>query len=405
MLKFQRLQPLSNEYTTLVDSAGPLNPPILGDFDADPPPNWGVRGAKTAVTLRRLLATSTIAAIVGVSSTPSLALPQWGSLDNSIHLKHPPTQQLARILSGHTAVAISPDGQLVAGVTHDQTIQLWRLRDGNLVRTLPGHRLPILAIAFSPNGRLLASTSHDKTIKLWNPQTGQAVQTLSGHQAWVAAIAFSPDSKTLVSGGGDKTLRVWQQSNSGAFTLAQQLTGHPDSITALTISRDGQRLASSSWNQIKLWSLPTGRPLQTIADTALGINTVTLSPDHQLLISGNGNHTIKLWDEKTGKLRQVLTGHQAAVSSLAIATDGQTLLSGSLDNTIRRWQLPSGQLLQTFPRQPSIIEAIALSPDGHTLASGGWGDLIKLWNLTTGQEQRTLSEPSPKNPVNLNTAG
>ncbi|MBW4473282.1 MAG: glycosyltransferase [Stenomitos rutilans HA7619-LM2] len=31
-------------------SVSPLNPPILGDFGSCPPPNWGARGAKTAVT-------------------------------------------------------------------------------------------------------------------------------------------------------------------------------------------------------------------------------------------------------------------------------------------------------------------------------------------------------------------
>ncbi|MGI0486432.1 reverse transcriptase domain-containing protein [Pantanalinema rosaneae CENA516] len=48
-------QPFSNECTTPVNSVSPLNSPILGDFGSCSSQNWGVRGAKTAVTpaLRR----------------------------------------------------------------------------------------------------------------------------------------------------------------------------------------------------------------------------------------------------------------------------------------------------------------------------------------------------------------
>ncbi len=42
------LQRFSGECTTLVDFASPLNPPILGDFDLDPPQFWGARGASSS---------------------------------------------------------------------------------------------------------------------------------------------------------------------------------------------------------------------------------------------------------------------------------------------------------------------------------------------------------------------
>jgi hypothetical protein len=32
---------------SLTPCIGPLNPPMLGDFESDPPQNWGVRGAKS----------------------------------------------------------------------------------------------------------------------------------------------------------------------------------------------------------------------------------------------------------------------------------------------------------------------------------------------------------------------
>jgi WD40 repeat protein len=68
----------------------------------------------------------------------------------------------------------------------------------------------VTAVAFSPDGQILASGSDDKTIKLWDLQTGVEIATLSGHDSYVQSVAFSPDGKTLVSGGHDKTVKVWQ---------------------------------------------------------------------------------------------------------------------------------------------------------------------------------------------------
>lgn len=70
------------------------------------------------------------------------------------------------------AVAFSPNGQLLASVSHDETIRLWDTRAGALQRTLEdglserGFFLESRAVAFSPDGQLLATVSLDGTVKL-----------------------------------------------------------------------------------------------------------------------------------------------------------------------------------------------------------------------------------------------
>ena len=70
-------------------------------------------------------------------------------------------------LTGVVSVAFSPDGSLIASVSDDETVRLWRAEDGQPLRTLHRHTDDVHSVTFSPDGRLLASASADKTVLLW----------------------------------------------------------------------------------------------------------------------------------------------------------------------------------------------------------------------------------------------
>ena len=64
------------------------------------------------------------------------------------------------------------------------------------LQTLEGHSGSVNAVVFSPDGQLLASASGDNTVGLWDVQTKEAIQIFST-KAFINSLSFSSDGLYL----------------------------------------------------------------------------------------------------------------------------------------------------------------------------------------------------------------
>lgn len=148
-------------------------------------------------------------------------------------------------LSGHggwvRAVSWSPDGQLVASGSDDDTVRVWRINydeagnftSGEAVAEIRGHSGGVNAVAWSPQSAssergtgllryttsldsdsfgplILASGSGDRTARIWDVKSGEALAVMQGHKGWVWSVAWSPKAELLSTGSADGTVRVWK---------------------------------------------------------------------------------------------------------------------------------------------------------------------------------------------------
>jgi WD40 repeat protein len=129
-----------------------------------------------------------------------------------------------RLAIQHPAVvwglAVSPDGRYILTGTggtvqtspealkinqiDDNTLRLWELSTGNLVREMKGHTHAVYTLDISPDGRLAASGGWDGTIRLWDLESGQELCRVEAEQGRSARVLFSPDGRSLIVGGGGR---------------------------------------------------------------------------------------------------------------------------------------------------------------------------------------------------------
>jgi len=94
---------------------------------------------------------------------------------------------------------------------------------------------------------------------------------------------------------------------------------------------------------LKLWSVPKRQEIATLNHIG-PFNSVSFSPDGEILASGSLNHTVKLWSVSKHQVIATLEGHTGSIKSVSFSPDGEMLAVGTSIGRIKLWSV-SGQEL------------------------------------------------------------
>ena len=290
--------------------------------------------------------------------------------------------------SGSVTADLSADGRLAVTGDKEGMIRLWDADAGQALAMFRAHESDVYSICLSDDGLLVLSAGRDRlnrdrwyTVRLWETETGACLWEEVSDKS-VHSVRLSPGSHLLLFGSGDATVRVWDSDDRWG-ALGEPLDGFNWGVHPVWPSPDGRAVISGglSYRTLRLWDVETGACLRKFEGHDQSVETVCMSADGTLAVSGSMDNTIRLWDVATGRCLRVLKGHTGSVYAVRISDDARAVVSGAVDGTVRLWDVATGRCLRTFEGHTEAVNDVSLSSDGRRALSAGTDGTVRLWAM------------------------
>ncbi len=278
------------------------------------------------------------------------------------------------------AVAFGGSGRVLAAGGSEGTVLAWNVADGRpLLRAwrtysqdvAPGRRqelvrsrFPVHAVAVSPDGTLVAAASW-ASFTAWDVASGKELLT-GGADEW-GCLAFSPAGDTLAVGAG-KFITLWDV----AGRKLRRTSNWPEEVTALAFGADGaQVVVGSSSGAIGLFDIATGAVKEGAGRRFASHPPAVKAPLPDDLGHGRANFGWGL--PPTNNVFRLEIGA------------GDTLLLSASAEEVRLDEVATGRQLRRLTRAAddrTVFTAAAVSPDGRLIATGDTQGVVTLWKGT-----------------------
>jgi hypothetical protein len=269
-----------------------------------------------------------------------------------------------------------------AGLTWRKAVTSRTIESAEEVGTLdPQERFPggeICALAISPDGMLLATGSRNGAVRLWETSGRRPLGRCKAHEDAVTALAFSSDSRDLFTAAADRTVRRWAVREASAPREVLQWSA-AEPVSALAAAPDGRTLAIAVGGRLGLYDAASHKalPQSEIPVQDFTLRALAFAPDgRSLAAGGGGDNAVRVWGLGTGwpVLLRTLAGHPNNwVRGLAYAEDGCTLVSLDTAGHVLAWDRAGNPLAAARAGQPTCLFA-ALGLGGRLLLSASGRD-------------------------------
>jgi len=319
--------------------------------------------------------------------------------------------------SGVTAVAFSPNGNLIAAGCNDHVI-IWdhagqQLSDypvvdeedktapnDNPLTPAPQYHISIRQLRYSRDGKLLAAACQDSAARVWDTTTGKLLWQLQELKGGAFTVSFSPDGKWLATGGGERVVKIWDMATGKSV---HTLSGHQYDIRALYFVDDntvksaavGSPQGDAPRTELRVWDIQK--------EVCSSVNVAGPQPDGCLYdpsgynffapCTSSFNYFARVFDAGTGSLS---SSSDAIAEAIAVSQNDQVLVGVNTYHSGRRGALkvevsvylhrPDGFTRKTYVTRASVFgtgkASAALSPQGNTIAVGLPGGELQVYSFT-----------------------
>lgn len=322
------------------------------------------------------------------------------------------------------AVAVTPDGSMVASGGDDHKVHMWHVDGGE--STVLEHDDPVQAVRWDRGGHAILTGTAKGTVTLWGlplrgdpervaaelrlltvplagpwtllagcapmPDSPWKLRAFPAQVGNIRAVAMSADGRFAAWAGAEK-LEVWEVAGEQPMTVART---PGETIHHFAFQNDGfllaafgfgaeKKMTTRTWVMLKVndrWVAsprPPGQNLELFSD----VRGFTVSPDRAtVLVTQSVAVRVFSLDSKVAGLH--LTGSyespKIVLDSSMILTDDRAV-TVTQDRTLRVWRMKNQTELVTLHGHAKPITAIAASEKGQIVATASEDGTVRLWKI------------------------
>jgi eukaryotic-like serine/threonine-protein kinase len=326
-------------------------------------------------------------------------------------LQSPRPEDSAKVLHGHeglvNGVAFAADGIHLASASVDESIRIWKVREGTARFAMLGKAGPVQALAFHPDDQERLVSSHGKgTLIAWNfAEECELCRASAPSGAAADNLAVHPHGRILATGDREGTLTFWDIERLRSLRAVH---AHAGPVSALAFHPSGRWVVSLGAGENR--SLRVGATGASVAQDELGrevlavpfgappVSVLGFSPARPdvMALAGGKDGTVKLWDGESfwTSLAQETPGADRA-RAVAIHPLGSHRAIARLDGSIEVRNLRATVQPRVFPSRGTIVHALAFHPRQLNLVAAGADGSLTVWDLAIGEPSAVI-EAHPK---------
>ncbi|ABM23788.1 hypothetical protein N5094_04340 [Shewanella putrefaciens] len=281
------------------------------------------------------------------------------------------------------SASLSNNGKFALVATQNNGVQCWDLTSHTLrYQWIHGDiNTGVTSTAISPNGLYGASLSRD-SVALWTIADGKSFGwwslPSSGESVAVA------DNGALLIGLNDGSV----MSLNANKTALIKFLGHTERVNSVALSADGRiALTGSNDMQAILWQAQTGQPIHTW-DIGSRVTKVALNDSGSLSFTNGSTNEAKIWDNASGKLLNQLkiNRRQMTFSAVRFTQQDSQLLTGTPAREVILWQRDTGKqigkwqvaLTKNSQTRGAVVYSVAIRDTNKVVSISSQG-LVETW--------------------------